>query len=67
MKDPVIDIPKGIAKMLNAKGVIVLCFDDYKAKCVSYGITKKECQAMKVLLDDIYNQIESGKLPVWEK
>lgn len=66
MKPPTINTAKDIAKTLNAKGVIVICFDEDIVNSASYGVAKKECRAIGRLLDKIIDQIESGELKVWD-
>jgi hypothetical protein len=66
MKQPTINIVKGIAKDHNAKGVILICFDEISITSASYGVTKEECRPMGRLLENIIDKIEAGELEVWK-
>lgn len=57
---------KPIAGVLQARGVILLAFDKERSACASYGVTKDECRQMARLLDEIADQIDDGKLKVWD-
>lgn len=58
---------KPLAGVLQARGIIVLAFDWDRSACASYGVTKAECKQMARLLDEIADQIDDGKLQVWDK
>lgn len=53
---------KALAKENNWKGVVILSFDEEQFEYSSYGRTKKDCQSMRSMADDICDLLVTGEL-----
>jgi len=54
---PEVAAARDIAKKFNKKQVVILMLDDEKIQSVSYGETKKLCDATAKLADVAYNAV----------
>lgn len=66
MKQPTIDDAKKLAYALRAKGVLILAFGDTKCAGSSYGMTRKQCDGMRQILDDIFGAIDREEIAIPE-
>ena len=57
MKPPSILDAKKLALDLRARGVIVLAFDGTRFGMASYGQTRRDCDYLRGITDEIYSSI----------
>lgn len=60
--NPTISDAKSLALKHRCRGVIILAFSEDHFGCASYGITRSDCDAMKHVLNRIYDLLEEGKI-----
>jgi len=56
---------KQIAESCDARGCVVLTFDEFAFGITSYGRTKKECKAMQSFGDHLALLLDSESLEPW--
>ncbi len=63
MKPPTIADAKKLAlELLTSRGVIILAFDGETFCGASYGHTRKKCDGLGKLLQEIFHQLNTGEL-----
>ena len=62
MTPPRIADVKELAHRYESRGVLVLCISAGRFSITSYGMTRKDCDAMKSVNDQLANLILSGDL-----
>lgn len=66
MSEPTIQDAKDLAYKHRKRGVIILAFTDTGYSSASYGMTRKDCDAMKKANELITSDIQAGVIPIWE-
>jgi hypothetical protein len=49
------------------RGVVVLAFDEDSLAGTSYGKTRADCGKMGELLDELHDDVMSGRTKVWDR
>ncbi len=63
MKPPTIADAKKLAmELMASRGVIILAFDGETFGGASYGHTRKKCDELGKLLEEIFHQLNTGEL-----
>lgn len=56
-----------LAKEYNWKGVVIFSFDEEQFGYTSYGQTKRDCETIQNMADDIHDLLVTGELKPWDR
>lgn len=66
MSEPTIADAKKLATAYRKRGVIVLSFEGGQFAAASYGMTRRDCDAMREVVNQICDRIAAGEIEVPE-
>jgi hypothetical protein len=66
-KAPMISDAKELAMRLRRRGVAVIAIGGGNWGAASYGMTRRDCDAMRRFVDRLFELVESGQLEIPEE